>query len=69
MVIAAHTSPVYVSVQDSRMFNSFSSQELNAVLEGGLLWLDTLAILAPKDNSTLRQVFSMAQLELRKREA
>ncbi len=67
MAIAAHTSPVYITVHDGQLFDSSASIELNAVLEGGLLWLDTLATPAPHGNSTLREVFSMAQIELRKR--
>jgi hypothetical protein len=66
--IAAHTSPIYVSVDARRQFSSGEAAYMLTLLEGGMTWLDTLAI--PVDavrHATVRTVFQQAREQLHAR--
>ena len=65
---AAHTSPVYVVVDDRHMFNQADATFMLTMLEGGLTYLDTLSIPAsPEKHERIRSVFQQAQAELHRR--
>ncbi|MBN1286104.1 MAG: CehA/McbA family metallohydrolase, partial [Anaerolineae bacterium] len=66
---AAHTSPVYVDVAGSpRPFNAKDARYLLAILRGGLLWLETLAIpYAAETHAKITGVFERAVHELETR--
>ncbi|MBI4786413.1 MAG: CehA/McbA family metallohydrolase [Chloroflexi bacterium] len=66
--IAAHTSPIYIAVDARHQFNSTDAGYMLSLLEGGMTWLDTLAI--PVDanrHATIRRVFENASEQLRQR--
>lgn len=63
--LAAHTSPVYVTVDGQRPFNDSDARFMHTMLEGGLVWLDTLSIPAsPAQHARNRRVFQDAREEL-----
>ncbi len=66
---AAHTSPIYVEVDGSaRPFNARDAKYLLALLRGGVLWLDTLAIpYSPEAHTRIKGVFERAVHELETR--
>ena len=66
---AAHTSPVYVEVAGSpRPFNARDAKYLLALLRGGALYLDTLAIpYSPEAHAKIKGVFARATRELETR--
>ncbi len=54
----AHTSPVYVVEQGSELFQQSAGEHLITVMQGGLEWLDTLAIPeSPERHETIKKVF------------
>jgi hypothetical protein len=63
--VAAHTSPVYIEVDGSPCFDPRAAAHLDAVMAGGLLWLDTLATPPPSgDLGAVRRVFEAARERL-----
>jgi hypothetical protein len=64
----AHTSPVYVIAGEEELFNPSDALYMLTLLEGGLTYLDTLAI--PSSATThekIKDVFRDAQAELHRR--
>ncbi|MGH9577423.1 MAG: hypothetical protein ACRD3R_08290, partial [Terriglobales bacterium] len=67
-IVAAHTSPVYVTRRGERQFSRDAAAYFLTLMEGGLVWLDTLATRPdPVRFARLRQVFLDAQQALRAR--
>lgn len=67
-LITAHTSPVYVQVGDGRQFRPSDATYMMTFLEGGLAWLETLAIPADqKRHAAIKGVFESAHQELHRR--
>ena len=63
--LSAHTSPVYVVAGGQPPCNRSDAAYLDILLEGGIAWLDTLAIPAdPARHEEIRQVFRRAQAML-----
>jgi hypothetical protein len=63
--LAAHTSPVYISVEQGRLFRREQAEYMLTMLEGGLTWLDTLSIPPSADqHDRNRQIFVQARHEL-----
>jgi len=66
--IAAHTSPVYVRCAGQDLFSPSDATFLLTLMEGGLTWLDFLAIPGkPERQACIRQVFQSAQAALSER--
>ena len=66
--IAAHTSPVYVRCGDQELFNPSDAAFMLTLIEGGMTWLDTLAIPAGTEkHKRVRGVFEAAHKHLRGR--
>jgi hypothetical protein len=62
----AHTSPVYVEVARSEVFDGPTAEYLITVLEGGITWLNTLAIPATAErHAAIRKVFEDGIAEIR----
>lgn len=67
-VVAAHTSPLYFTRSDQTQFSAEAAAYFLTLMEGGLVWLDTLATRPdPERFQRLRQVFLDAQKTLRAR--
>lgn len=65
---AAHTTPVFVQAKGDELFDGPTGQYLVTVMEGGLTWLDTLAIPAPPErHAAVRGVFEEAIAALQRR--
>ena len=61
----AHTSPVYVVVDGAGVFQERAGEHLITVMQGGLAWLDTLAIpKSPERHRPIRSVFEDAIAEV-----
>lgn len=69
VVLAAHSSPVYLTVEGKPAFNADDAAYMLGLLEGAALWLDTLAI-APNPDAArrLRSVFDRARSALLERQ-
>jgi hypothetical protein len=67
--IAAHTSPVYVKVgDDGGPFSPSDAAYMLTMLEGGLTWLETLAIPAdPERQAAIQNIFGSAHRDLHRR--
>jgi hypothetical protein len=66
--MAAHTTPVYVSVDNRRQFSPSDATYMLTLLDGGLAWLDTLSIPAsPERQTEIKRWFHQAQHELQHR--
>jgi len=66
--MAAHTTPVYISVDNRRQFSASDATYMLTLLDGGLTWLDTLSIPASADRqAAIKQWFHQAQHELQHR--
>jgi hypothetical protein len=66
--IAAHTSPIYVTVDGQEQFSPTDASYMLTLLEGGMTWLDTLAI--PVDahrHAAIKRVFENAHQQLHQR--
>jgi hypothetical protein len=64
---AAHTSPVYLSGEAIRRDDGADRTYLTTILDGGLAWLDTLAIRADEDrHARIRGIFLEARARLAK---
>ncbi|MBI4306494.1 MAG: CehA/McbA family metallohydrolase, partial [Chloroflexi bacterium] len=62
----AHTSPVYVEMAGSQVFDGPTAEYLITVLEGGITWLNTLAIPAtPERHRAIKKVFEDAIADIR----
>lgn len=62
----AHTSPVYVEVSGSEVFDGPTAEYLITVLEGGLTWMNTLGIPASPDrHAAIKKYFEDGIAELR----
>ena len=67
-IVAAHTSPVYVVAGGAELFSPSDATYMLTLIEGGLTWLDTLAIPAdPERHSRARRVFEDARTHLHDR--
>jgi hypothetical protein len=63
--LAAHTSPVYISVAQTRLFQREHAEFMLTMLEGGLTWLDNLSIPPQADQQDRnRKIFIRAHDEL-----
>jgi hypothetical protein len=63
--MAAHTSPIYIQVEENELLNPSDAMYMQTLLEGGLAWLDTLSIPAdPMRQARIRNVFEAAQQRL-----
>lgn len=63
--MAAHTSPIYIQVEENELFNPADAIYVQTLLEGGIAWLDTLSIPAdPMRQARIRNVFESAQQRL-----
>lgn len=66
--IAAHTSPIYVTVNARQQFSSGGAAYMLTLLEGGMTWLDTLAIPVDADrHAAVRSIFEKASEQLHAR--
>jgi hypothetical protein len=66
--IAAHTSPVYVRCGEAELFNPSDATYMLTLIDGGLLWLDKLAIPASHEqHQRVRKVFEDASEALHHR--
>ena len=62
----AHTSPVYVVAGGSELFQQSAGEHLITVMQGGLEWLDTLAIPeSPERHEAIKKVFHDAIHDVR----
>ncbi|MDA1256631.1 MAG: CehA/McbA family metallohydrolase [Chloroflexi bacterium] len=62
----AHTSPVYVVAEGSDLFQQSAGEHLITVMQGGLEWLDTLAIPeSPERHEAIKKVFHDAIHDVR----
>lgn len=63
--LAAHTSPIYIVVDNQQVFNPSDAVYLMTLIHGGMEWVDTLAIRADEhSHRRLRSVFESAESEL-----
>lgn len=62
--VAAHTSPIYVQVGDGEVFDRDVADYLITTMEGGLVWLDTLA--TPERHLEVKKAFTEAISDLQK---
>lgn len=63
--LAAHTSPIYIVVDNQQVFNPSDAVYLLTLIHGGMEWVDTLAIRADEhSHRRLRSVFESAESEL-----
>jgi hypothetical protein len=66
--IAAHTSPIYVKVGDTRAFSGPAAQHMLALVEGGIEYLNTLAtVFDEASRKRLVKLYKEAQAELKGR--
>jgi hypothetical protein len=66
--VAAHTSPVYAVAGGADLFSPSDATYMLTLLEGGLAWLDTLAIPADAERQArARRVFEEARATLHQR--
>lgn len=67
-LVAAHTSPVYCIVRGQTQFAPEAAAYFLALIDGGLVWLDTLATRPdPQRLARIRQVFLEASAKLHER--
>jgi hypothetical protein len=67
-LLGAHTSPVYVVVDDEELFSPSDAAFMMTMLDGGMTWLDTLSIPAdPERQARIRAVFQQAKEALHQR--
>lgn len=68
--IAAHTSPVFVKAPGEELFDNPTAEYLVKTMEGGVVWLDTLATRAGSArHAAVRAVFEEAIAALRAKQA
>jgi len=66
--VGAHTSPVYVVVDNAEIYDPSSATYMLTLVEGSMTWLDTLSIPAnPQTQKDVRGVFEQAHRNLHKR--
>jgi hypothetical protein len=66
--MAAHTSPVYVTVDGAEQFNPSDATYMLTLLDGGLTWLDTLSVPAsPARQARVRAGLEQAKHDLEHR--
>lgn len=66
--LAAHTSPIYLKVGDTRAFDGPAARHMLALVEGGIEYLNTLAtVFDEASRRRLVKLFREAQAELRGR--
>jgi len=64
--IAAHTSPIYLVVDNQEVFQPSDAVYIMTLIHGGMEWLDTLSIKADEEtHRRLRSVFEMAEKKLK----
>jgi hypothetical protein len=64
--VAAHTSPIYVVVNNQEVFNPSDAVYIMTLVHGGMEWLDTLSIKADEQtHQRLRSIFEIAERELK----
>jgi len=64
--IAAHTSPIYIVMDNQEVFHPSDAVYIMTLVHGGMEWLDTLSIKADEESHRrLRSVFEMAEKELK----
>lgn len=63
--IGAHTSPVYLNKRGESCFSVATGEYLMKLVEGSILWLDTLAVTTSEDHKRrIRALFHRAKREL-----
>jgi hypothetical protein len=66
--IAAHTSPIYVSVDAQQQFDASNATYMLTLIEGGMTWLDTLAIRVDASrHAAIKSVYENARAQLHSR--
>ncbi len=66
--MAAHTSPVYITVDNREQFSPSDATYMLTMLDGGLTWLDTLSIPAnPERQTEIKSFFEQAKHSLEHR--
>jgi hypothetical protein len=66
--MAAHTSPVYITVDDREQFSPSDATYMLTMLDGGLTWLDTLSIPAnPERQADIKAFYQQAKHSLEHR--
>lgn len=66
--VGAHTSPVYIVVDNQEVFNPSDAAYIMTLLHGGMEWVDTLSIRgSEEDHHRLYSVFKNAERELKRR--
>jgi hypothetical protein len=66
--VGAHTSPVYVVVDNQEVFSPSDAVYIMTLLHGGMEWVDTLSIRgSQEDHHRLHAVFENAERELKRR--
>ena len=64
--VAAHTSPIYVVMDNQEVFNPSDAIYIMTLVHGGMEWLDTLSIKADEEtHKRLRSVFEIAERDLK----
>jgi hypothetical protein len=67
-LVAAHTSPIYCAARGQTQFSPEAAAYFLTLIEGGLVWLDTLATRPdPERLARIRQVFLDARGKLQER--
>jgi hypothetical protein len=62
----AHTSPVYITTENRRLWDAQTGEYLITTMEGGIAWLDTLATHnSPERQAEIRRVFEDAIVAVR----
>jgi hypothetical protein len=62
--VAAHTSPIYLVVDNQEVYNPSDAVYIMTLVHGGLEWVDTLSIKADEEtHQRLRSVFTSAEHE------
>ncbi len=68
--IAAHTSPVFIKANRDELFDNPTAEYLIKTMEGGVVWLDTLATRAGSQrHAAVRSVFEEAIADVRAKQA
>jgi len=66
----AHTSPVYVVINNEESFDFPTSQYLITVMEGGLAWLNTLSVIeSPERHKIIEEVFKSSIEQVQRKQS
>ena len=66
--VAAHTSPIYLKLGDTRLFDGPAAEHMLALVEGGIEYLNTIAtVFDEPSRKRMVKVYQEAQRELNER--